>query len=87
MQFWREREVILQSKPTEEQLIQERFHQIGVVGLGFGVYFGVHRGISSLKFFRPRPVLPQFIAVFPALAAMYVEGLRMRWKTVKNLRD
>ncbi len=86
MQFWRERELVLQARPSEEELAKERFHQVGVVALGFGVYFATHRAISRVKFFRPRPVLPQFFAVLPALGVMYLEGLRMRWKTVKNLR-
>lgn len=86
MQFWRERDLVFQAQPSEEELGKERLHQVSIVGLGFGVYFATHRLVSRLKFFRPRPMLPQFIAVVPALAAMYVEGVRMRWKTVKNLR-
>ena len=86
MQFWRERDFVLQATPSQEELAKERLNQVGVIGLGFGVYFATHRVISRLKFFGPRPVLPQFFAVIPAITAMYVEGLRMRWKTVKNLR-
>jgi hypothetical protein len=86
MQFWQERELALNSTPTEEQLKLERFHQVAVIGLGFGVYFINHRALSKLNFFRHRPFLPQFIAVIPAMGAMYIEGLRMRWKTLKNLR-
>ena len=86
MQFWREREFVVQAQPSEEELSKERFHQVGVVGLGFTVYYAVHRLLSRRRFFRARPALPQFIAVVPALGSMYFEGLRMRWKTVKNLR-
>ena len=86
MQFWQERDLVLQAKPSEDELSKERVHQVGVVALGFGVYFAAHRVIAQQKFFRARPVLPQFFAVVPALGAMYIEGLRMRWKTVKNLR-
>jgi len=87
MQFWKDRDWVRNTKPTDEQLNLERFNQVAVIGLGFAVYYLNHRGLSKLKFFHSRPFLPQFIAVLPAMGAMYLEGLRMRWKTLKNLRS
>jgi hypothetical protein len=86
MSFWKERDIVFTQTPNEAELVKERWHQVGVVGLGIGTYFLTHRFVKSTSMFRNRPFVVQFVAVWPAMAVMYVEGVRMRWKTLKGLR-
>ena len=68
---------------AQDRAIEERWSQFGVLSCGLGTYLFTHR-ILAERLFRTRPVVPQFIAVVPAVAAVYLGGLMVRLQTLKR---
>ena len=66
-----------------DQAVEERGRQLGVLLGGLGMYLAVHK-ILREKYLRNRPVVPQFIAVIPALALVYAGGLYVRMGTLRR---
>lgn len=53
----------------------------------FGVYVGVHQSLARLRFFRPRPLVPQFIAIIPAVATIVAGGALFRQRTLERIAN
>lgn len=51
----------------------------------FGTYIGFHQVLRRAKLFRHRPIVPQFIAIVPALAVILAGGALFRQRTLDRL--
>ena len=80
--IWRRKEIVGIDLP-QDKAIEERWSQFGVLTCGIGTYLFTHRVLHQ-KFFINRPVVPQFIAVVPAIAVVYVGGLLVRFNTLRR---
>lgn len=67
----------------DDQEVQERWKQFGVLAFGGVTYWFTHKALGR-GVLRNRPFIPQFIAIVPAISAVYVGGLYVRFKTLKR---
>ena len=86
-EFWTKRsQVIAASKQIpSECLTMERWSQVALLTGGLGVYYNTHRLLRRTQLLKNRPFIPQFLAIGPTLALIYVGGLYMRRSTLKSL--
>jgi hypothetical protein len=83
MEALQRREDISRIQLPHDQAVQERWAQMGVLAGGACTYLVTHKILRD-RVFTNRPVVPQFIAILPALALVYVGGLIVRMKTLKR---
>ena len=51
----------------------------------FASYVGIHQGLRRMRCFKNRPVVPQFVAIVPALAIIVAGGALFRNRTILRL--
>lgn len=67
----------------DDQAVEERWAQFGVLSVGGAAYWLTHKKLAT-GILRNRPFIPQFFAIIPAVSLVYLGGLSVRFKTLKR---
>jgi len=83
MDAFKHRSKIHELTISEAAAVDERWPQFAILNGGLGIYWITHKMLSR-DLLRNRPFIPQFFAVIPAVAFIYVGGLMVRFQTLKR---